>query len=34
MYISIVEADRTAVTVRYRNYRKKTTHANFKTPPN
>ena len=33
MYISIVEANLTAVTVGYRNHRKKTTHANSKTPP-
>ena len=33
MYISIVESDRTAVTVGYRNYRKNTTHSNSKTPP-
>ena len=30
--ISIAEADCTAVTVGYRNCRKKTTHANSKTP--
>ena len=33
MYIRIVEADRTAVTVGYRNHRKNNTHANSKTPP-
>ena len=33
MYINIVEGNLTAVTVGYRNYRKKTTHVNSKTPP-